>query len=76
MPEFWVGRPELPVDRALAPMGSPRCAVQVARRVRVQYEHALYHVMKRGNYRRDTLFVVRGRAGHAEPHAPMVTKKD
>jgi REP element-mobilizing transposase RayT len=34
----------------------------MARRLRIQYEHALYHVINRGNYRRD-LFSAPGAAG-------------
>ena len=45
----------------LAAMRSARCTGEVARRVRIQYEHALYHVINRGNYRRD-IFSARGAA--------------
>lgn len=46
------------VDATMALVKEIRLAVIVARRVRVQYCNALYHVINRGNYRRSVFGTV------------------
>ena len=41
------------VSPTVAPFDSARLVAEVARRLRIQYPGALYHVINRGNYRRD-----------------------